>query len=151
MNNKLSYIIINYKLQITNYKLQIKIDMDMKKMLSPLGGVVGVLMATQTTEEPKTEKFYNTNDGGVTTFLIMIFILFIVLFILSLVGFYNIAPPGTRILHLVLLLLTGGLWATVFIIYYGVFTDKTLLSPVVKNNNRYNNRYNNRNVMNRMN
>lgn len=121
-------------------------DMNMKKMLSPLGGVVGVLMATQGTEETKTEKFNNTNDGGVTVFFIMIVILFIVLFILSLVGFYNIAPEGTKILHLVLLLLTGGLWATVFIIYYGVFTDKTLLSPVLKNNNRNNNRYyNNRN------
>ena len=121
-------------------------DMDMKKMLSPLGGVIGVLMATQGTEETKTEKFYNTNDGGVTVFFIMIVILFIVLFILSLVGFYNIAPEGTRIFHLVLLLLTGGFWGTIFIIYYGVFTDKTLLSPVVKNNNRNNNRYyNNRN------
>ena len=115
------------------------------KSILPLTGLFGSSKKLESFNETQVEETTEISTGGVVIIIIFLVILFTI-FMMSLVAIYNLSPPDTKIMHVGLTITTSGFWTFIWLVYYGLFTDKFLQSPcgkrnLIKNNmNNMNNR-----------
>jgi len=119
------------------------------KSILPLTGLFGSSKKLESFNETQVEETTEISTGGVVIIILFLVILFTI-FMMSLVAIYNLSPPDTKIMHVGLTIVTSGFWTFIWLVYYGLFTDKFLQSPIGKRSLVRNN-MNNRNYMNNMN
>lgn len=110
------------------------ISINKLKSLLPFTSLFGTSNPRENFNE-KQEGAFEISTGAIIIILIFLVIIFII-FILTLVGIYNLSPPDTKIMHVGLTIATSGFWMFIWIVYYGLFTDKFLQSPMGLRNNK---------------